>query len=236
MNATEHVGSRIRLYRKMKNITIAEMSSQLHVGISTISKYENGKISIDINTLFDIARILDININQLIDFKDDHASAHKKIDNGNFFKKSDLFFMYQYWARDKKIYTSAIEIIQGPLSESTDNIVIYYEFEDDSNYTKCDYIYNGTIFYSDTYTHINAENINNSNDKFSIIVKTPFHSRNYTAGLMVAISQFYRNPYAVKVVISQNRLIKNDELVELLLENDKDTIQNLKHSNALIIY
>lgn len=236
MNALEHVGSRIRLYRKMKNMTIGDLSSELHVGTSTISKYENGKIAIDINTLFEIARILEVNINQLVDYKDKSTPSQTTSYSGNFFKRSDVFFLYQYWGREKKIYVSAIEIIPDPLSDNTDNVLLYFDIENENDHTKCDYLYSGTIAYSDSFTHIMVENMYNSSDKVFIIAKTSFQSKGSTTGLMNAISQSVRNPYAVKVIISPDHLTKDDELINLLLENDKETIQELKRSNALIIY
>ena len=47
-----HVGQRIRLYRKTKNLTIETFAGMIHKSKATVSKYENGDISIDIETLF----------------------------------------------------------------------------------------------------------------------------------------------------------------------------------------
>ena len=43
-----HVGQRIRLYRKTKNLTIETFAGMIHKSKATVSKYENGDISIDI--------------------------------------------------------------------------------------------------------------------------------------------------------------------------------------------
>ena len=45
-----HVGRRIRLYRKMKNITIEVFAGMINKSKAAVSKYENGEISIDIET------------------------------------------------------------------------------------------------------------------------------------------------------------------------------------------
>ena len=50
-----HVGSRIRLYRKAKKLTLLALSQKIHKSKATLSKYETGDITIDIETLFDIA-------------------------------------------------------------------------------------------------------------------------------------------------------------------------------------
>ena len=55
-----HVGQRIRLYRKMKGLTIETFAGMIQKSKATVSKYENGDISIDIETLFTIAQALEI--------------------------------------------------------------------------------------------------------------------------------------------------------------------------------
>lgn len=60
------IGNRIRNFRKMKKITLNELSAIIHKSKSTISKYEKGEISIDITTLYEIADALEIYIEQLI--------------------------------------------------------------------------------------------------------------------------------------------------------------------------
>ena len=55
-----HVGQRIRLYRKTKNLTIETFAGMIHKSKATVSKYENGDISIDIETLFTIAQALGV--------------------------------------------------------------------------------------------------------------------------------------------------------------------------------
>ena len=74
-----HVGRRIRLYRKMKNITIEVFAGLINKSKATVSKYENGDISIDIETLFIIANALGISVNQLIDFDQNDIETEDKL-------------------------------------------------------------------------------------------------------------------------------------------------------------
>lgn len=81
-----HVGGRIRLYRKAKKLTLLELSQKIHKSKATLSKYETGDITIDIETLFDIADVLGIKVQQLIDFAP--AQKHDEL----FAKTSGSFF------------------------------------------------------------------------------------------------------------------------------------------------
>ena len=63
-----HVGSRIRLYRKVKHYTLTDLAERIHKSKATLSKYEIGEITVDVETLFDIAAALGITVQQLIDY------------------------------------------------------------------------------------------------------------------------------------------------------------------------
>lgn len=60
------VGKRIRAFRKKRSMTLEDLSLIICKGKSTISKYENGEISIDIETMYDIANALHIHVGQLL--------------------------------------------------------------------------------------------------------------------------------------------------------------------------
>ena len=50
-----HVGQRIKKYRKSRGYTIEQFSVMINKSKATVSKYENGTITIDIDTLYDIS-------------------------------------------------------------------------------------------------------------------------------------------------------------------------------------
>ena len=63
------VGGRIRLYRQMKKLTLMTLAEKIHKSKATLSKYETGDIVVDVETLFDIARALEIKPQQLLDYR-----------------------------------------------------------------------------------------------------------------------------------------------------------------------
>lgn len=64
-----HVGQRIKKYRKSRGYTIEQFSAMINKSKATVSKYENGTITIDVETLYDIARALDIDLKCFIDYQ-----------------------------------------------------------------------------------------------------------------------------------------------------------------------
>ena len=69
MTVQEHVGKRINLYSKKQNLTLQQVAYLMGKTPSTISKYEKGAISIDIGSLYQLAEILNVNAEQLLDYQ-----------------------------------------------------------------------------------------------------------------------------------------------------------------------
>ena len=59
----QHIGNRIRNFRKMKKLTIQQLADMIHKSRATVSKYETGEITLDIETLYDISSALDVDLN-----------------------------------------------------------------------------------------------------------------------------------------------------------------------------
>lgn len=95
-NICRHVGSQIRFFRKLRGFTLKEFAAQLNKSVSTLSKYESGDISIDIFTLSEIARTLEVTIEQLlptdyIDTSDQADDSLFSLDNRHFLLKKICF-------------------------------------------------------------------------------------------------------------------------------------------------
>ena len=140
----EHIGQRIRLYRTRQKITITQLGEMVHLSPSNISKYENAKLSIDVCTLFRIAEALGITINQLIDYREPVVQEKYRTNTINFFRRSNLFYMYQYFGIDKRIHACVIEVANGNEGE-LDKVSLYYSCEDLENYVDSGYIYRDNV-------------------------------------------------------------------------------------------
>ena len=57
-----YVGAQIRKYRKACKLTMQELADAIHKSRATVCKYENGTISIDIETLYEISQVLQVSI------------------------------------------------------------------------------------------------------------------------------------------------------------------------------
>lgn len=57
-----YIGKKIKYYRNKKNLNQNELGKKIGVGNTTISAYERGVISQDADTLYQLANILDVNV------------------------------------------------------------------------------------------------------------------------------------------------------------------------------
>lgn len=60
------IGKQIRTFRKKRKMTLEALAAVICKSKSTVSKYENGEIPVDIETLYEIASALQIHVEQLI--------------------------------------------------------------------------------------------------------------------------------------------------------------------------
>ncbi len=72
MNEFRLLGLTIAYYRKLRELTQAELAEATNLSRTHISNIEapNGKTSISLNKLFDIAEVLEVPVKDLFDFRD----------------------------------------------------------------------------------------------------------------------------------------------------------------------
>lgn len=72
INEFRILGLTIAYYRKLRGLTQAELAEATNLSRTHISNIEapNGKTSISLNKLFDIADVLEVPVKDLFDFRD----------------------------------------------------------------------------------------------------------------------------------------------------------------------
>ena len=72
INEFRLLGLTIAYYRKLRGLTQAELAEATNLSRTHISNIEapNGKTSISLNKLFDIADVLEVPVKDLVDFRD----------------------------------------------------------------------------------------------------------------------------------------------------------------------
>ena len=107
----QEIGKKIRLYRKRSHRTIEELAAQIYKSKATVSKYERGEISIDVETLYDIAKALGVSVDDLLYREAQKAPAAFSEDVPTFFKNVSRLFYYYYDGRSNDVALSIIDIL-----------------------------------------------------------------------------------------------------------------------------
>lgn len=227
-----HVGQRIRLYRKMKGMTIETFAGMIQKSKATVSKYENGDISIDIETLFVIARELDVSVHQLIDYADEEVTAEETTEKSRWSKSR--YYMYFYDGRRSRIARNVIEVQDGGQENGVFDANMYAYLEDFDHYYQCKLLYHGVMRRYDTFVNFNFENQNNKVERAFLYAINSFSHSGRMAGLYCGLSTQPILPACFKFILSPEILEENEEL-KAELAVSKEDIKVLKKMNMFVV-
>lgn len=221
------------MYRKALGMTISDLSAIVYKSKSTISKYENGEVSIDIETLFDIASALNVSINQLTDCHKPSITETKHNNLSGFFNKPGRYYIYYYDGILKQVVKCAMELTPDK-NEDNSSVVLYLGIKDYDNVYSCYSLFYGEASFSDARTMFILQNQTNRTEKLYLNVITPLSTSTRTFGVLSGISKHYFAPVTYKALFSCNPLNEEDIPVNQL-RFSKEDIKLIKKHNALLI-
>lgn len=229
-----HVGQRIRLYRKMKGLTIEIFAGMIHKSKATVSKYENGDISIDIETLFVIAEALGITVNQLIDYTNEDETAANEESSIRRNLSKTRYYMYFYDGRRNRIARNVIEVQDGGQENGVFDANMYAYLENFDNYYQCKLLYHGVMRRYDTFVNFNFENQNNKVERAFLYAINSFSYSGRMAGLYCGLSTQPILPACFKFILSPEILVEDDALKTSLMVSKED-VKVLKKMNMFVV-
>lgn len=225
---SKHVSQRIRHFRKLHNMTLDELAKRIYKSKSTLSKYENGEIIIDVATLQDISNVLDIPIVSF--FSTQPLAELPSIENvalpGTGLQTT---YIYHWDARPhrRSIYQSVVQV--DPVSERCH---LYWAVPDVDEFTKCNYMFYGRCLKTATSNRLLLLNYTNQMDMLIINYLDPLTCHNNrVTGSLTSMSVGQYECYSTKCIISDRPLEQNDELIQALLIS-KQAISDIKKTNV----
>lgn len=229
----KQVGAHIRIFRKKRGLTLDELANIIHKSKSTISKYEKGEITVDIETLYEIADAVQVHVEQLLYRRPEHTSLAGSGANPAFFSGVSQFYSYLFDGRSNRIMRCVFDV----LSETEDNrykIMMYMNYKDFQNYQNCENTYYGYIEHYDAMTHITLTNQDTPMEKASVQVLASYLDSDTKWGLFNGFSSRPMMPIAIKMLLSKTRLKEDGELLQRL-KVSKEDIRLLKLYNMLSV-
>ena len=230
-----YVGAQIRKYRKACKLTIQELADAIHKSRATVCKYENGTISIDIETLYEISQVLQVSFSQLSSYLP--MVEEKDTIEAPFGKKSPFF-------QAKRLY---FYFYDGRYNRMKDGVINIHEKEGNGSYRatlsicsvsgngrSSESYYNGSVLYSDMLIRFSFVNQYNPLEEDLLYIFNPLEFRTHTDGLLCGISSADLMPCAFKCLVALEKQELNEELRKHLLFT-KTELQRWKKLNMLLI-
>jgi transcriptional regulator with XRE-family HTH domain len=219
----EQLRRRLCAYRKANNLTLADLGKRINKSKTTVWKYENGQIDIDIGTLFEIANALDVSAPFLLESS--IAAEGTTLPDKDAGSDISRYYMYFYDAHLKKPARSLIVVAGGREREST----LFYHLKSFTEPEGCRDFYKGQAFIDDPYTNFVFRNVNNHVEKLFIVAKEPFKKHGVMKGILTGISYKVFQPISFKVLISVHRLPEDEELSNWLKFSKEDLAEFRRH-------
>ena len=233
MDITNEIGMRIRSIRKSRNISMEELGALICKTKSAISKYENGQISVDIVTLYDIAAALKVDIRELL--ISNTVSKNPPVIWGipSFFRGVSKLYMYYYNGRTNRVVCSVIDIIYSKGSNVAE-VSMYMNVKDPEHYYACEDTYYGTLSHYEVLSTMLLQNQNMAMDRYQVGIPTPYVDEECKWVLNYGISSRPLMPTSTKHLLSKHPLPITGELIREL-KISKEDIRLLKLYNMLVV-
>lgn len=233
MSVTSEIGAKIKYFRKSKHFSLQEMADLLYKSKSTLSKYENGQISIDIETLYAIAKVLGVHVEQLL-YSEPMQQDNKALYTvPAFFRTLSQFYIYYYDGRIREISRCVVDI----LSQAGGNhfkVMMYMNIESYEHYQNCENTYLGFLHHYDALSKLTLTNRDNPMEQVTITILASFLDAPSKMGLFTGISSRPMMPVATKVMISKKKQREDAALVGHL-KISKEDIKTMKLYNMFTV-
>lgn len=233
---SRHIGSRIRHYRKGQGMTLQQLADRIHKSRATMSKYETGEITLDIDTLYEIGAALHIGINQLTDYRPqtpESVAPYPNLTGKSPFFQADRLYFYFYDGRYKRLKDGVIDIIR-PNDHTQDCRASLSISSVTATGRSSEIYYTGKVVYSDMLIRFSFVNQYNTLEEDLLYIFNPLELRDFTEGLLCGISSADLMPCAFKCLVTLTPQEHTDAFKQHLLFT-KEELQRWQKLNMLVV-
>lgn len=209
---SKEIGNRIRTIRKAKGLSQQDFANTLHKTKSTISKYEHGEITLDLETFREICQCLQIPPHVLLTAMEETELPTTK-------RSVQRLYLYNLAGRSGTLTRSIIEIYNH--HDENHNLrhqeaSIFYGLPSFQQPEKCQGFYYGSITKQDIFTHLHVINQKNNIEQVSVCYRSNLDNLLFDVGLLTGLSFASLVPVSCKAVISEKPLPENETLLSAL--------------------
>lgn len=222
-----HVGGRIRLYRKSSGMSAEELAKRINKSKASVSKYESGQVAVDVITLCEIADALGIPAAKLLDYPR-QTPGPEPVENP--FGGARRLYLYHL---HRRIHRSVL-CLSPEDNEGGIGVTLFYKVDDPQHPEQCQCIYNGRLHVHDTVVSVVLRNFHNAVENALLTVSLPLRKAELLVGMFSGLGSETMVPTAQKILLSREPL-EADERMREILTIDGDTLKALRRNNVFYI-
>ncbi|RGZ00452.1 helix-turn-helix transcriptional regulator [Clostridium sp. AM58-1XD] len=226
---TKEVGERLRAYRKMRGMTVEQLAKKIDRSNPTVYKYESGQISLDVDTIEAIAKVLKISPAFFFGTPETHTKAHPLIP----FFDTNRLYTYYFDGRIKKQVKSLLTFYPD-MNGDRFACSFYMNLADFSRPEQSRYLYSGRMISHETVSYFVMENITLPIESLTIQMIHPFQTSQTTWGIFMGLSDQPLAPMSTKMLFSKEPL-SAQELSDYPLAFTKEEMKSIKNKNAILL-
>ena len=232
----QHIGGRVRSFRKAQGLTLQQLADMIHKSRASLSKYENGEITLDVETLFEISQALGVEMNRLTDFRDSKPAPLPTVPTGMnrspFYQAQRLYF-YFYDGRYNRLKDGIINIHKRDDDNGNHEATLTISAVTPTGRSS-DIYYSGKVVYSDMLIRFSFVNQYNTLEEDLLYIFNPLELRDFTEGLLCGISSADLMPCAFKCLVTLTPQEPTEELKNQLLFTNKE-LRRWQKLNMLVV-
>lgn len=219
-----NTGERIRDLRRIKNVSVQELSDYIHKSKSCISKYERNEVKPDFETILQICNCFKVSINEFLPPQPIEFLATNPFTTN---------ILYIYYYTNNKLILSVIEIRE---EKEELKCMFYNGFRDIKDYKNACYCYNGTLesnHFGNTFFSFDS-NQHQLLEKVLIIAKLPLLQQCNIAKCIVAGITPATEPVMKKAIISDKPLSNIDNFTKFF-EFSSEELKDIKTKKHYVL-
>jgi transcriptional regulator with XRE-family HTH domain len=225
-----HVGGRMRLYRRGRGMSLAELGQKVGKSKASLSKYESGQVALDILTLYEIAGALGITPAALLDYE---SKQGPPITTGGrarnaFVAQSHL---YVYHMHRRQIFFSQLKLGLAD-EEGRMEATLFYKADSPDRVEQCDCIYRGVLQGHDTVISLQLTNYHNPVETILLNFSIPMRKADSLIGMMSGLDVNTYLPVAYRALLSKAPIDDKEMLTEALTI-PPELYRDMRHNNNL---
>ncbi|MED9822440.1 MAG: helix-turn-helix transcriptional regulator [Christensenellales bacterium] len=230
------VGMRIREARRVRGMTLQQLADAIHKSRASVSKYENGEITLDVETLCEIGRVLCVPAAQLLDDGEDTkvgaAMPPDAMGHSPFFQADRLYF-YFYDGRYQRLKTGVIHIHKDSGEDGGYRASLSISAVTSAGRSG-EVFYTGKVVYSDMLIRFSFVNQYNALEEDLLYIFNPMERRDTTDGLLCGISSADLMPCAFRCMVTLAPQEPTDTFIRALMITPGE-LRRWKKLNMLIV-